>query len=372
MAAAYKERINRARKLARDEGFEALWVNDAPNVRYLSGFTGSSGYILLGPGKGYFITDSRYELQAAQEVRDLEIAILRGRLPALLKQLLSGMNVSRLAFSGALLSFDEVQSIRRALRGTAAFQPLQGSLSGLRAVKDAEEVTALRRAVSNAERAMRAVAGLVRPGVTEMRVAEALACELIRGACDDAAFNIIVACGPRSALPHATPSGRRLGRRDLMLLDWGARCGGYHSDMTRVFFEGEPAAELRKIHGVVLEAREAALQAIRPGAAAADVDAAARRVIEDAGYGEHFGHALGHGVGLEVHEAPVLGGASRDILKPGMVFTVEPGIYLPGKGGVRIEDVIHLEGDGPRVLGRLPRSGVLPSGAGRGSEVMVE
>jgi len=359
MAEVHRKRLGRARKLARNEGFEALWVNDAPNVRYLSGFTGSSGYILLGFKQGYFITDSRYELQAAQEVLDLEIVIVRGRLGALLKELLGGMQVRRVGFSGPHLSYAEVQSLRRSLRGAVSFQPVKAPLSGLRALKDVEEVAAIRRAVGNAERAFRSVAGLIRPGVTEMRVAEALACELIRGTCEDAAFDIIVACGPRSALPHVAPSGRRLGRKDLMLIDWGARCGGYHSDMTRVVYQGEPAAELRNIHRVVLEARSAALEAVRPGAAAADVDKAARRVIEDAGYGEHFGHALGHGVGLEVHETPILSTLSRDVLKPGMVFTVEPGIYLPGKGGVRIEDVVHLSPDGPRVLGRLPRSGAL-------------
>ncbi len=154
-----------------------------------------------------------------------------------------------------------------------------------------------------------------------------------------------------------------------MLVDWGARCGGYHSDMTRVFYEGEPHAELRRIHGIVLEARQAALEAIKPGVTAAQVDAAARGVIENAGYGEFFGHALGHGVGLEVHEKPTLSSMSDDVLKSGMVFTVEPGIYLPGKGGVRIEDVVHLDGAKVRVLGRMPRSGERPRSR-RGSQAL--
>ncbi len=346
--------------MARGEGFDALWVSDTPNVRYLSGFTGSSGYILLGPRRGYFITDSRYELQAARQVEDLELVIVRGRLSPLLRELAYSVKASRVGFSGTHLSFAEVQAFRRALRGVSLFAPLRGSLSALRAVKDASEVRCISQAVRTSEKAMRAVTGQLRPGITEKRLAEMLACELITGGCEDAAFDIIVACGPRSALPHAFPSGRRLGSRDLLLVDWGARCGGYHSDMTRVFYEGEPRAELRKIHAIVLEAREAALQAIKPGVTAAAVDAAARGVIGSAGYGEFFGHALGHGVGLEVHEKPTLSSMSDEVLKPGMVFTVEPGIYLPGKGGVRIEDVVHLDGAKARVLGSMPRSGERP------------
>ncbi len=353
-------RLSRARKLARGEDFDALWVSDAANVRYLSGFTGSSGYILLGGRRGYFITDSRYELQAAQEVQGLEVAVMRGRLTELLKELVAGMQVKRLAFSGEQMTFAEVEAFRRALKGAAVIQPLKGSLSGLRAVKDAGEIEAIRRAVARSEAALRRVLRMVQPGMGEKELAETLACELRRGGCQGEAFDTIVATGPRSALPHASPGNRRLGRRDILLVDWGARCAGYHSDETRVFFTKETSAEMRRIHALVLEAREKALMAIRPGARAAEVDKAARDVIAGAGYGKYFGHALGHGVGLEVHEAPVLSSLSRDMLRPGMVFTVEPGIYLPGKGGVRIEDVIHLEAGGPRVLSRIARSGELP------------
>lgn len=360
MIEKHKKRLQRARSLARREGCDALWVNDIANVKYLSGFSGSAGYVLLGARRGYFVTDSRYELQAAEQVRELEIVILRGRLSPLLKELARGISARRIGFSGEHVSFAEVQAMRKALRGVANLAPLQGSLSALRAVKDAGEIASIERAVRTSEKALSAVAGLMSPGVPENRIAEALACELLQGACDESAFDIIVACGPRSALPHATPSSRRLGKRDLLLVDWGARCGGYHSDETRVFYVGEPRKELKEIHRVVLEARGAALDTIRPNVAAAEVDKAARSVIEAAGYGEYFGHALGHGVGLEVHESPSLSGMSRDTLVPGMVFTVEPGIYLPGVGGVRIEDVIHLEGDTPRVMGRMGRSGALP------------
>ncbi len=364
MTATFGKRLRRARALARSEGCDALWVNDIANVRYVSGFAGSSGYILLGERSGYFITDSRYELQAAEQVPDLEIVIVRGRMSPLLKQLVSGMGAKRIAFSGGHISYAEAQALKKALRGVAALQPLRGSFTALRAVKDAGEVAAIQKAVRNSESALRAVGGLMRPGVTENRIAEALAGELLHGECEESAFNIIVAGGPRSALPHASPSARRLRSNDLLLVDWGAQCRGYHSDETRVFYVGEPLKELREIHRVVLEARQAALSAIRPNVEAAEVDRAARSVIEAAGYGEYFGHALGHGVGLEVHESPSVSSLSRDVLKPGMVFTVEPGIYLPGKGGVRIEDVIHLEGKEPRVLGRMGRTGAVP---GQGS-----
>ncbi len=346
--------------MARAEGCDALWVSDAPNVRYLSGFNGSSGYILLGRRRGYFITDSRYELQAARQVEDLELVIVHGRLAARLRELAASMKAARMGFSGLHLSFAEVQAFRRALRGVTAFVPLKGSLSGLRAVKDASEIRCIAKAVRTSERAMRAVLDKLEPGMTEKRIAERLACELISGGCEDISFDIIVACGPRSALPHAFPSERRLGKRDLLLVDWGSTCGGYHSDTTRVFYQGEPRAELRKIHGIVLEAREAALRAIGPGVSAAQVDVAARGVIEAAGYGEFFGHALGHGVGLEVHEKPTLSSLSEDVLVSDMVFTVEPGIYLPGKGGVRIEDVVHLDGAKARILSHMLRSGERP------------
>lgn len=365
MAETYKKRLQRARSLARREGCDALWINDIANVRYLSGFAGSSGYILLGERRGYFITDSRYELQAAEQVPHLEMVIVKGRFAPLIKQLVTGLRAKRIAFSGGHVSFAEAQALKKTLRGVATFQPLKGSLTALRAVKDAEEIGSIRSAVRNAEKALHTVSDLMKPGVKENGIAQALVCELLRGACEDSAFDIIVAGGPRSALPHATPTNRRLEKNDLLLIDWGAQCGGYHSDMTRVFYMGEPRSELREIHRVVMAARQAALEAIRPNVAAADVDKAARGVIEAAGYGEYFGHALGHGVGLEVHESPALSNLSRDVLKPGMVFTVEPGIYLPGIGGVRIEDVILLENGGPCVLGRMGRSGTIPQGPGR-------
>ncbi len=359
MSTAYDDRRRRARKLAGKEGLDALWVSDPANVRYLSGFTGSSGFILLGRSHGFFITDSRYDLQARQEVQGLETVICRKGLGACLKELAHGAGIKRIGFSGAHISYSQTREFKRRLRGTAVLQPLAGSLSVLRVIKDDEELAAIRRAIRNAERSLLAIADNIRTGVTEASLGRALACELLKGGCEDAAFNTIVASGSRSALPHAAPSGRKLRENDLLLVDWGAACAGYHSDETRVIYLGEPGGQLREIHRVVMAARRAALESLKPGRPAAEVDRAARQVIENAGFGEYFGHALGHGIGLEVHEAPYVGSASKDILRAGMVFTIEPGIYLPGKGGVRVEDMVYLAADGPRILTGLPRNGAL-------------
>ncbi len=355
------KRLARARKVARHAGCDALWIADLPMLRYLTGFTGSSAALLLGPKWAYLLTDFRYELQAAGEVyRGIEVLIPKDPLKQVLRELLSSVGAASIGYSPESVTVSRREEMRQGLGRKVAMRALTQPLAAVRAVKDSGEIQALEAAVRAAENALRRTLGEVRSGLSEAAIARALGCGLLLEGCEEQPFNMIVASGHRSALPHGAPSDREIAADDILLVDWGARCAGYCSDLTRIYFTGSPDKRLRRIHSVVMEARAAALAALKPGVAALKVDAAARSVIEKAGYGEYFGHALGHGLGLEVHEAPSIAARSTDVLRAGMVFTIEPGIYLPGVGGVRIEDVVHLESGGPRVLSRIARNAKLP------------
>ncbi|MHB8780349.1 MAG: M24 family metallopeptidase [Candidatus Geothermincolia bacterium] len=354
-------RLARARGVARNAGCDALWIADPPTLRYLTGFTGSSAAFILGPKWACLMTDFRYELQAAGEVyRGIEVLVPKEPVKQALRELLSSVGAASIGYSPESVTVSWREEMRRGLGRKVAMRALTQPLAAIRAVKDAKEIKALEAAVRAAENALRRTLGEVRPGLSEAAIARALGCGLLEEGCEEQSFNMIVASGYRSALPHGAPSTREMAADDILLVDWGARCAGYCSDLTRVYFTGSPDKRLRRIHSVVMEARAAGLAALKPGVAASRVDAAARSVIEKAGYGEYFGHALGHGLGLEVHEAPFIAARSADVLKAGMVFTIEPGIYLPGVGGVRIEDVVHLESAGPRVLSRIARNARLP------------
>ena len=334
MSATARRRASLQQALA-DRGLDALLVTDLINIRYLTGFTGSNAALLVNvAGDSVFCTDGRYETQSAAEVPDLTRRIDRPCDLALLAN-----TTGRIGFEAALVSVADHRAQAQAASGAELVETV-GLVEELRAVKDEGEIDALRTACAVADRALADLIddGGIRPGRTEREVGLDLDERMRRLGASDPAFETIVAAGPNSAIPHHRPTSSVLRRGDLLKLDFGAAVGGYHSDMTRTFVLGAPADWQVEIYQLVEAAQRAGRQAAVVGATGGEVDAAARDLITAAGYGPQFSHGLGHGVGLEVHEAPSLARAQPGIIRADMCVTVEPGVYLPGRGGVRIED----------------------------------
>lgn len=328
---------------------DLVLITDATNVRYLTGFTGSNGLALLGPRTRAFFTDFRYVEQAADEVhpsferRRVRNGLLDGTAEAV------PPGASRLGFERSHMSVREHERLLELLPGVELVG-LDGLVEGLRELKEPEELESIRAAAVLADTAFERllVDGLV--GRTERELALALEYGMRERGADREAFPTIIAAGPHGARPHARPREVEIRRGDLVVIDWGAQLDGYCSDCTRTVAAGEAGEDERSVYELVLQAQLVALEAIRPGACGREVDGAAREKIDGGGYGEEFGHGLGHGVGLDVHEGPRLSRRSDDELQDGNVVTVEPGIYLPGRFGVRIEDLVAVTEDGCEVL----------------------
>jgi Xaa-Pro aminopeptidase len=337
-------------------GIEALLVAHPINVTYLTGFTGDASHLLIGPDRLLMISDSRFETQLADECPGIETAIRTSKIQQVdfLAQVLGGQKLKRLGFEADHTTVATHAELTSKL-GSVELILQSGLVESLRQVKDAGEIVAIRRAVALAERGFTATLAALLPTMTERQAAHDLENAMRRFGALRAAFEPILGVGPQSALPHYRAGERRLTESPFVLIDWGAvEPTGYHSDLTRVIAASKIPPKLEKLHRVVMRARQAGLDAMRPGAACKDVDAAARRVIEKAGFGEYYGHGLGHGIGLEIHESPRLNPTSADVLQPGMVVTVEPGIYLPGFGGVRLEDDVLITRNGVEVLSTIP------------------
>jgi len=332
------------------EGIPML-ISSPENRRYLSGFTGSAGYLLIGEQESLLITDFRYVEQASAQAAGFRV--VRGEFPLLrtVAEVVSQRAWKRLGFEDEHVSFADYRRLQDLLPGVELV-PGSQALRSLRQIKEPGELSCIRRAARMCDAALEAVLPLFTPGVEEAELAWALERRLREAGAEDIAFPPIVASGPRSSLPHGRASHRRLQRGDLVTVDFGARYQGYCSDMTRTVAVGEVSADARRVYEVVARAQQAGLQAIRAGASCREVDAAARGVIEEEGFGEYFGHGLGHGVGLSVHEGPRLSPHAEEdaVLQPGMVVTVEPGVYLPGRLGVRIEDLVLVTEDGCEII----------------------
>lgn len=335
---------------------DGLLITGSANVRYLSGFSGSSAILFVSSRETLLITDFRYQTQAADEVGDIaRITIEPQSLwVGLWQQLAQMAGLEVLGFESAHLVHRDFQ---RLLEAGARYQwrPTVDLVEALRERKDEDELRRIRDAVETAEHALGLTVTQVRVGMTEMEVAGLLEAALRQSGSDGFPFPSIVASGPNAALPHARPTSRSIARGDLLLIDFGARAEGYCSDITRTFVVGPASADQREVHDVVRLANERAVRAVRPGMSGRDADSVARGYIHDRGFGELFGHSLGHGIGLEVHEAPRLAKTAESPLVEGAVVTVEPGIYRPGWGGVRIEDDVHLGAGGAQVLTRFAR-----------------
>jgi Xaa-Pro aminopeptidase len=348
-------RVERLTKLLPDAGVDVLLVSELANVRYLTGYSGSNGLALVGPTTRTFLTDFRYVEQAAEEVhpsfkrvraeRDL-IDGIAATLPA---------DPVRLGFEDAHVSVRQHRRLREALPDRVQLVPVTGLVERLRAVKEPEEIDAIRAAAALADASFERLIrdGLV--GRTEREVALALEHDMRERGAERPSFETIVAAGPHGALPHASPREVEIRKGDLVVIDWGAELGGYCSDCTRTVAAGEPGDDAREVYELVLEALQAGVNAVVAGASGREVDGVARAVIEAGGHGEQFGHGLGHGVGIEVHEGPRLSQRSSDDLRAGNVITVEPGIYIPRRFGVRIEDLVVATENGCEVLTSVPK-----------------
>ena len=348
-----KNRVSSARRYLENYGLDALVFLGLPNIRYLAGFTGSDGALVLSQGKGWFLTDSRYTSQASLETSGLEIREYRGKLEGL-SGLLGELNVARAGIEAehATVAFHRALSDAKP---DVVFIPVGGELDDLRMVKDDDELTLLRTTAELASTAFFSILENIRPGARERDVALALEFAMKRAGADNKSFDFIIASGTRGALPHGKAGDRVIGRGELVTVDFGAVCQGYHSDETVTVSVGAPDARQREIYGIVKDAHDLAMEAVKPGICMKELDAKARGYIEAHGFGKYFGHGLGHGVGLEVHERPLVSHKSDTVAEEGMVFTIEPGIYIPEWGGVRIEDTVVVTGTGCQPLTRVSK-----------------
>ncbi len=338
-------------------GFDAFLVTAAIHHRYLCGFSGSSAHLILTPERAIFLTDGRYTEQSTHEVRDAKIEIVEGPLRLALSDHLESW--WKVGFEAGRQTVAELRLLEESCPGIT-WIPVNDSLERLRSVKDEQEISSLREAAELACTVLRRTTKMITAGREEREIAGELEGWLRRCGSEGSAFEPIVVSGPNSSRPHGQATDRRLGTEECLTIDFGAIVNGYHSDLTRTYILGTPPEEYSAWQVVLDEAMEAALAAMEPGVPCQELDRAARAVIDAAGLGEYFVHNLGHGIGLEVHEGPRLSRTSADSLVVGMVFTIEPGIYVPGRGGMRIEDDVLMTDTGPEVLTRFPRSLTLP------------
>jgi len=350
-----KNRIEALRAALDAAGLEAILVASGVNRRYLSGFTGTAGALLFTPRGQYLLTDFRYVTQAPLQAVDYEVVEHAPDMMDTVKALLAEAGVTRLGFEERHVSYADWSSWSKAL-APVELVPVDGLPEKLREKKDDDEIAVIREAAKLADAAYAHILHFVRPGVTELDLAAELESFMRKNGATGPSFDTIVASGERSAMPHGVASDRKLQSGEFVTFDFGALYRGYCSDLTRTIVVGEATDRHREIYGIVLEAQEHALANIRPGMTGREADALTRDVITRDGYGEFFGHGTGHGIGLEIHEAPRLSQRSDTVLEPGMVVTVEPGIYIPGFGGVRIEDDVVVTESGIHVLTSSPKA----------------
>ena len=348
------ERAAKVAEQLADRDLDGLLITGLVNVRWLTGFTGSHAAVVLGrDGLRRFLTDFRYLTQSADEV---DASFEREIGQDLLELAVARLPVGRLGFDDAQMAVKEHARLVELVGDDVELRGAGGLIEELRFIKDAAELDKLRAAARLADDALTDVLTRGLAGRTEREVAVDLEVTMRKLGAESASFPPIVAAGPHGALPHAQPRKEEIPRDTLVVIDWGAMLDGYASDCTRTFATGDLDPCDAEIYATVLEAQEAALAAVRPGPVGREIDAVARAIIDAAGHAEHFGHGLGHGVGLEVHEGPRLSKQGKTALRAGMVVTVEPGIYVPGAVGVRIEDLVAVTEDGHEVLNGLPKA----------------
>jgi Xaa-Pro aminopeptidase len=356
----FQNRLAAIRQTLTPKSPDALWIIQPENRRYLSGYKAtdtqineSSGSLLITGKKAFLITDSRYTIEAEREAVDFEVITFQKDLFTALTGLLTGLKVKTLGFEGDHLTWTQHREILKRLKAfepQVRLAPIDGLIGRMREVKDKSEIRAMKASAEIMSTVLEEVLYGLEPGLTEIEVAREIEELSYDAGAEGMAFPPIVASGPNAALPHAVPGRRKIGPKDPVIFDVGVKLDGYCCDMTRTIFLEEPSSKFKEIYKVVRKAQLAALEYVRPGEDSTTPDSVARNIIKEAGFGDYFGHSLGHGVGLATHEAPRLSPRNPVKLQEGMVVTVEPGIYIPGKGGVRLEEMVVIEKDGARIL----------------------
>lgn len=349
------KRLTRVREKLQELSLDALLITNPVNRRYVSGFTGSSGVLLITAANSWLLTDFRYMTQAPQQAADFTVVEHGARWIDTVKELSAAAGIDKLGFEQEHVVFSDYTAWKSTL-GEIQLQPVSGIVEQLRMIKDEAELAIMRDAAVLADETYNHILGFIKPGLRERDVALEMEIFMRSKGATSSSFETIVASGERSALPHGVASDRLIGNNEFVKLDFGAYYKGYCSDITRTIVVGKPADKHREIYEIVLEAQLATLAAVKPGMTGREADAVARGIISRYGYGDNFGHGTGHGLGMEIHESPRLSKTGETVLEPGMVVTVEPGIYLPGFGGVRIEDDIVVTASGNSLLTSSPKA----------------
>ncbi|WP_088035723.1 M24 family metallopeptidase [Evansella clarkii] len=343
-------RVEKIRQSFSDYEIDGILLTSGYNRRYMTGFTGTAGVALISGGEAKFITDFRYTEQAENQAEGYEIVQHKGPIYEEIAAQISEMGIKNLGFEKDHVTYSTYEVYREKLG--ANLVPVSGLIEKMRLIKDEQELNTIREAVAIADSAFDHILGFIKPGVKEIDVSNELEFFMRKQGAVSSAFDIIVASGSRSALPHGVASDKTIETGELVTLDFGAYYKGYCSDITRTLAVGNPSDELKKIYNTVLEAQIKGVEGIKPGMTGKEADALTRDHITDKGYGQYFGHSTGHGLGMEVHEGPGLSYKSDTVLEPGMVVTVEPGIYIAGLGGTRIEDDIVITENGNEILSK--------------------
>lgn len=346
-----KKRIERYRSHALIKGIDAAVIQSAENRAYLSGFEGSAGTVLITRTEAFLLVDFRYVEQAREQAPSLEVIQHQPEITITLRNLLKDIGVKNLGWEKNFVTLEQEERWSKRLEDITLV-PMPDLVSSLRMVKDEEEIILIRRAAEIADQAFEQTREMIRPGQIEKNVAIEIEYAMRRLGADGVSFETIIASGPRSAMPHARASERSMEKGDLAIIDFGAVYRNYCSDCTRTLVLGDITPRQREIYDIVKEAKDAALEMVKPGVKASEIDELARKIISRRGYGQYFGHSLGHGVGRSIHEEPTLSFQDETLLEPGMVVTVEPGIYIPNWGGVRLEDLVLVNQTGVEVLTR--------------------
>lgn len=351
-----KERIQKIQAFIAKENLDGLIISRLVSIRYLCGFTGSAGLLIVQPNRAWFLTDFRYQEQSKKQVKGARTIITKGETIAALKELTQFHDKNlRYGYEADYLLANDLTRLKENLPG-AILIPTVDAVELSSIIKDKDEIEDTQQAVDIGDVAFERILNILKPGIREMEVAAELEYQMRMLGSDRPAFETIVASGYRSALPHGIASKKKIAKGDFVTFDFGATYNGYVSDMTRTVVIGKATARQKKIYGIVLRAQKAGIRKVGPRVETQAVDAAARNIIDRAGYKKYFGHGTGHGIGLFVHSKPRLGPRSTEILKKGMIVTVEPGIYIPKWGGVRIEDDILVTATGRRILNQAPKN----------------
>lgn len=352
-----KARIKSLQKRLKDAQLDALLVSNPVDIRYLTGFVGDDSWLLVRANSVivHILSDFRFDEQIAKEAPHAKAIMRKTSLTIALKQLVEQFKLGKIGVQQDYVTLAQSKIIGKEL-GRSNVKPFDDGLLIQRAVKDQTEIKPILKALDIQQEAFKRTCAYIEPGMTEYQIAAYLEYQMRLLGADGTSFPSIVAADANASLPHAIPGSKKVRKGGIILIDWGAKFGGYCSDLTRVVSIGKMPAKIKEIYQVCLDAQLAAIDAIAPGKSLPEIDAVARDIITKAGYGKQFGHSLGHGIGLDIHEQPVLASRAKGVLEPGHIVTVEPGIYLPGIGGVRIEDDVLVTEQGKKVLSDLPKT----------------